>query len=82
MKREDLETARTPHELHAALEAKARELELYPSSQDLSNNWGPVYTNDTYDLRIDKTPGREQYTLRLLHKLQPPTSILDHLRRR
>jgi hypothetical protein len=81
MKREELETARTPEELHVTLEAKARELELFPSSQDVRNAWGPVYSNDRYDLRIDKQPGREQYILRLLHKLQPSGSILDYFRR-
>lgn len=81
MKREELETARTPQDLHATLEAKARELELFPASQDTNNNWGPVYSNDRYDLRIDKHPGREEYTLRLLHKLQPHTSFLDHFRK-
>jgi hypothetical protein len=80
MKREELETARTPQELHATLEAKARELELFPSSQDIRNEWGPVYSNDRYDLRIDKHPGREEYTLMLLHKLQP-SSFLDHFRK-
>ena len=39
-----------------------------PASQDKHNNWGPVYSNERYDLRIDKHPGREQYTLMLLHK--------------
>ncbi|MDP9312433.1 MAG: hypothetical protein M3R24_16375 [Chloroflexota bacterium] len=80
IKREDLESARTPEELHEALEAKARELELFPA-QDARNQYGPVYTNDRYDLRIDKHPGREEYTLRLLHKLQPSGSFLDHFRR-
>lgn len=81
IKREQLETARTPEELHAALEAKARELELFPSSQDLRNTWGPVYSNDRYDLRIDKHPGREEYTLMLLHKLQSGGSLLSHFRK-
>jgi len=27
-----------------------------------------VYSNERYDLRIDKHPGREQYMLMLLHK--------------
>jgi len=81
MKREELETAQTPQQLLPSLEAKARELELFPSSQDLRNNWGPVYSNDRYDLRIDKRSGREEYILMLLHKLQPPMSLLDRLRR-
>ena len=68
LKRETLVTGSSPHELHTALEEKARELELYPASQDKHNNWGPVYSNERYDLRIDKHPGREQYTLMLLHK--------------
>ncbi len=80
IKREDLATARTPEELHPVLEAKARELELFVS-QDARNTWGAVYSNDRYDLRIDKHPGREEYILRLLHKLQPGGSILDHFRR-
>jgi hypothetical protein len=80
IKRETLETARTPEELHSALEAKAKELELFPS-QDARNSYGPVYTNDRYDLRIDKHPGREEYTLQLLHKLQPAGSLLDRFRR-
>jgi hypothetical protein len=71
MKREALQTARTHTELHAPLEEKARELGLYPSSQDLSNDWGPVYSNERYDLRIDKQPGREEYSIMLLRKLQP-----------
>lgn len=81
MKREALGTARTPQELHTTLDAKARELELFPSSQDQRNEWGPVYSNDHYDLRIDKHPGREEYTLMLLHKLKPPRSIRDHFRK-
>lgn len=81
MKRQELDKARTPQELHATLEAKAKELELFPSSQDKSNDWGPVYSNDRYDLRIDKHPGREEYSLMLLHKLQPDGSFLDHFRR-
>lgn len=81
MKREHLNTARTPQELLDALDAKARELELFPSSQDLRNDWGPVYSNDRYDLRIDKHPGREEYTLMLMHKLQPGNSILDYFRK-
>lgn len=81
MKREHLNTARTPQELLDALDAKARELELFPSSQDLRNEWGPVYSNDRYDLRIDKHPGREEYTLMLMHKLQPGNSILDYFRK-
>lgn len=68
LKRETLATGRSPQELHLSLEEKARELELFPASQDNANNWGPVYSNDRYDLRIDKHPGREQYTLMLLHK--------------
>ena len=78
--REDLESARTAEALHPALEAKARELELFPA-QDANNPYGPVYTSDRYDLRIDKHPGREEYTLRLMHKLQPSGSFLDHFRR-
>jgi hypothetical protein len=81
MKREELGKARSPEALLEALEAKARELELFPSSQDLRNDWGPVYSNDRYDLRIDKRAGREEYRLMLLHKLQPGGSILDHFRR-
>jgi hypothetical protein len=81
MKRQELEKARTPQELHSALEAKAKELELFPGSQDKNNDWGPVYSNEHYDLRIDKHPGREEYCLMLLHKLQPGGSFLDHFRR-
>ena len=81
IKREDLQSARTPEELHPALEAKARELELFPA-QDTRNNYGPVYTSDRYDLRIDKHPGREEYILRLLHKLQAGRSLIEQLRRR
>lgn len=81
MKREVLATARTPQELHEPLEAKARELELFPASQDKRNDWGPVYSNDRYDLRIDKHAGREEYTLMLLNKLQPPASILHVFRK-
>lgn len=81
MKREVLGTARTAQELHASLDAKARELELFPSSQDKRNDWGPVYSNDRYDLRIDKRPGREEYSLMLLHKLKPNTSLREMLRK-
>lgn len=78
-KREDLGSARTPDELYPALEEKAKELDLYPPSQDLRNDWGPIYFNDRFDLRIDRHPGTQQYTLRLLHKLQPPTGLLNKL---
>jgi hypothetical protein len=81
MKREQLQTARTAQELHEMLEAKARELELFPGSQDVNNEWGPVYSNDRYDLRIDKQPGREEYALMLLRKLQPNGSLLDYFRK-
>jgi hypothetical protein len=68
LKRETLATGRSPQELQLPLEEKARELELFPASQDKHNNWGPVYSNERYDLRIDKQPGREQYMLMLLYK--------------
>ena len=79
LKRENLGSARTAEELYAALEAKARELDLYPPSQDLHNDWGPIYCNDRFDLRIDKHAGTEQYSLMLLHKLQPSDGLLDKL---
>ena len=82
LKRENLASAQTAEELFAALEAKARELELYPPSQDLRNEWGPVYFNDHFDLRIDKHPGAQRFSLMLLHKLQPFDGFLDRLRRR
>ncbi len=82
LKRETLATARNPEDLFEALEAKARELELYPPSQDLRNDWGPIYLNDRFDLRIDKHPGAQHFTLMLLHKLQPDEGILDKLRKR
>ena len=28
--------------------------ELYPPSQDLRNEWGPIYFNERFDLRIDR----------------------------
>ncbi len=82
LKRETLGSARTAEELYPALEAKARELELYPPAQDLHNDWGPIYFNDRFDLRIDKQAGNEHYTLMLLHKLQPPAGFLDRIRNR
>lgn len=78
-KRETLGSARTPEELYPALEAKAKELDLYPPSQDVRNDWGPIYFNDRFDLRIDRHPGTQQYTLMLLHKLQPRDGLLDRL---
>lgn len=81
-KREKLGSAREAEELYPALEAKAKELELYPPSQDLRNEWGPIYFNDRFDLRIDKHPGRQQFSLMLLHKLQPSVGLLDRLRNR
>lgn len=82
IKRETLGSARTAEDLYEALEAKARELELYPPSQDLRNEWGPIYFNERFDLRIDKHAGAQQFTLMLLHKLQPEDGILAKLRRR
>ncbi|HSH78313.1 MAG TPA: hypothetical protein VLA19_07250 [Herpetosiphonaceae bacterium] len=82
IKRETLGSARTPEELYAELEAKAKELELYPPSQDLRNDWGPIYFNDRFDLRIDKQVGNEHYTLMLLHKLQPQAGFLGRIRNR
>jgi hypothetical protein len=82
LKRETLATARTPDELLPELEAKAKELELFPPSQDLRNEWGPVYFNDHFDLRIDKHPGAQRFTLMLLHKLQPPKGWALRLLRR
>ena len=79
LKRETLGSARTPEELYPALEAKAKELELYPPSQDLRNEWGPVYFNDRFDLRIDKHAGAQHFSLMLLHKLQPGEGLLDRL---
>ena len=82
LKRENLATAQTAEELFPALEAKARELDLYPPSQDLRNEWGPVYFNERFDLRIDKHPGAERYSIMLLHKLQPPEGLLGRLFKR
>jgi hypothetical protein len=82
IKRETLRSARSAAELLEMLETKARELDLYPPSQDLRNEWGPVYFNDLYDLRIDKHPGAQRFSLMLLHKLQPGDSVLQRLRRR
>ena len=79
VKRETLGSARTAEELYPELEAKAKELDLYPPSQDLRNEWGPIYFNDAFDLRIDKHPGAQRFTLMLLHKLQPPRGLLDRL---
>ena len=80
--RETLGSARSAAELYEALEVKAKELGLYPPSQDLRNEWGPVYFNDRFDLRIDKQPGSQHFTLMLLHKSQPPEGLLDKLRKR
>ena len=82
LKRETLGSARTAEELYPALEAKARELDLYPPAQDLHNDWGPIYFNDRFDLRIDRHAGSQKYSLMLLHKLQPPDNLLDKLRNR
>jgi hypothetical protein len=82
IKRETLASARTADELYPALEAKAKELDLYPPSQDLRNDWGPIYFNDRFDLRIDKHPGASQFSLMLLHKLQPNDGIFGRLRHR
>ena len=82
LKRETLGSARTAEELFPALEAKARELDLYPPAQDLHNDWGPIYFNDRFDLRIDRHAGSQKYSLMLLHKLQPPDGLLDKLRNR
>ena len=79
LKRESLGSAKTPEELYPALEAKAQELGLYPPSQDLRNDWGAIYFNDHYDLRIDKHPGAQQFSLMLLHKLQPHEGIIARL---
>ncbi len=81
-KRETLASARIAEELYPELEAKAKELELYPPSQDLRNDWGPIYFNDRFDLRIDKQPGTQQFTLMLLHKLQPPGGLLARVLQR
>ncbi len=78
-KRESLGSARTPEELYLTLEEKAKELELYPPSQDLRNDWGPIYFNDRFDLRIDRHPGTQQFTLMLLHKLQPSDGLFSKL---
>jgi hypothetical protein len=82
LKRETLATARSADELYEALETKAKELDLYPPSQDLRNEWGPIYFNDHYDLRIDKHPGAQRFSLMLLSKLQPAPSLVDRLLRR
>lgn len=82
LKRETLASARAPEELYDQLEAKAKELELFPPSQDLRNDWGPIYFNDHFDLRIDKQAGAQHYSLMLLHKLQPPTGLLGRLKNR
>ena len=81
-KREILASAETADELYPTLEVKARELGLYPPSQDLHNDWGPIYFNDRFDLRIDKHPGTQRFTLMLLHKLQPSEGLLERLLRR
>jgi hypothetical protein len=80
-KRESLQTARTPEELLPLLEEKAKALDLYPPSQDLRNDWGPIYFNDRFDLRIDRHPGTQQFTLMLMHKLQPADGLLSKLLR-
>lgn len=82
IKRETLGSARSASDLLEALEAKARELDLYPPSQDLRNEWGPVYFNEFFDLRIDKHPGAQRFSLMLLHKLQPADGVFGRLRRR
>ncbi len=47
-----------------------------------SNEYGPVFVNPTYDLRIERDAGNwGQYRVMLLHKVQPKTSLFSKLRR-
>ena len=82
IKRETLGSARSPAELYEALEAKARELDVFPPSQDVRNEWCPIIFNDHYDLRIDKHPGAQRWSLMLLHNLQPRDAVRGWPRRR
>ncbi len=79
IKRELLATATTSEELLDPQKLKADELHLLPPQQDQRNDWGPIFSDDSYDLRIDKKIGVEQYELHLLHKLQP-SSLIERLR--
>lgn len=81
LKREVLATAQVPAELLERQKEKATELNLLEPQGDARNNWGPVYSNADYDLRIDKKTGMEEYELHLLHKLKPPVTLRDRLRR-
>ncbi|MBA3943599.1 MAG: hypothetical protein H0X37_03455 [Herpetosiphonaceae bacterium] len=81
IKCEVLATANTCEELLDPQKRKAEELHLLPPQQDLHNDWGPIFSDNTYDLRIDKKIGMEQYELHLLHKLQP-RGLIDRLRQR
>src|SRR5687768_15945979 len=45
------------------------------------NDFGPVYMNAQYDLRIERDPGQwGEYRLMLMHKGQPDTSLADKLK--
>ncbi len=81
IKREVLATANTSEELLDQQKRKAEELHLLPPQQDQRNDWGPIFSDHAYDLRIDKKIGIEQYELHLLRKLQP-NSLVDRLRQR
>lgn len=53
-------------------EAQSRNL-----AQAGNNEYGPVFINAQYDLRIERDPGEwGHYRLMLLHKLQPKRGIL------
>ncbi len=81
IKREVLATANTSDELLEPQKRKAEELNLLSPQQDQRNNWGPIFGNSAYDLRIDKKTGMEQYELHLLHKFQPG-GMFDRFRKR
>lgn len=51
-------------------------------SQSANNEYGPVFINHHYDLRIERDPGDwGQYRLMLMHKLQPKSSFFGMFRR-
>lgn len=80
-KREVLATAHTPEELFEAQQQKAAELQLTPPSLNQRNDWGPIYANGDYDLRIDKQVASGDYVLCLLYKLKPTGGIWSKRRK-
>lgn len=81
-KREILATALSADELLPQQEQRAQALGLRQREPNDSNAWGPIFSNHLYDLRIDKQGDKDRFALLLLHKSQPPRSLLDRLMRR